>query len=53
MDIVTIFSDQITKELAHKYGLVPETHDGNNKWWKIVIMDHVDLNILMQFASEI
>jgi len=53
MNIVTIFSDQITKELAHKYGLVPETHDGNNKWWKIVIMDHVDLNILMQFASEI
>ncbi len=53
MNIVTIFSDQITKELAHKYGLVPETHDGNNKWWKIVIMDHVDLNILMQFTSEI
>ncbi|MFA7326754.1 MAG: pyridoxal-dependent decarboxylase [Candidatus Kapaibacterium sp.] len=53
MNIVTIFSDQITIELAHKYGLVPETHDGDNKWWKIVIMDHVDLNILMQFVNEI
>ena len=53
MNIVTIKSDQISKELAHKYGLVPESHDGDNKWWKIVIMDHVDLNILMQFVSEI
>ncbi len=53
MNIVTIFSDQISDQIAHKYGLVPETHEGNNKWWKIVIMDHVDLNILMQFVSEI
>ena len=53
MNIVTIFSDQIKNDVAHKYGLVPETHDGNNKWWKIVIMDHVDLNILMQFVKEI
>jgi glutamate/tyrosine decarboxylase-like PLP-dependent enzyme len=53
MNIVTIFSDQLTNEIAHKYGLVPETHDGDNKWWKIVIMDHVDLNILMQFVNEI
>lgn len=53
MNIVTIFSDQIKSDVAHKYGLVPETHDGNNKWWKIVIMDHVDLNILMQFVKEI
>jgi glutamate/tyrosine decarboxylase-like PLP-dependent enzyme len=53
MNIVTIFSDQISDKIAHKYGLVPETHEGNNKWWKIVIMDHVDLNILMQFVGEI
>lgn len=53
MNIVTIFSNQISIEKAKKYGLVPETHDGNNKWWKIVIMDHVDLNILMQFVNEI
>lgn len=53
MNIVTIFSNQISNEKAKKYGLVPETHDGNNKWWKIVIMDHVDLNILMQFVNEI
>ncbi|MER3328582.1 MAG: pyridoxal-dependent decarboxylase [Candidatus Kapaibacterium sp.] len=53
MNIVTIFSDQLKVVIAHNYGLVPETHDGDNKWWKIVIMDHVDLNILMQFVSEI
>lgn len=53
MNIVTISSEFITSELAHKYGLVPETHDGQNKWWKIVVMDHVDLNILMQFVKEI
>lgn len=53
MNIVTIAADQIGTSVAHKYGLVPETHDGNNKWWKIVIMDHVDLDILMQFVGEI
>lgn len=53
MNIVTIAANQISPTLAHKYGLVPETHDGDNKWWKIVVMDHVDLNILMQFVNEI
>jgi tyrosine decarboxylase/aspartate 1-decarboxylase len=32
MNIVTIKSVQISEDLAHNYGLVPESHDGNNKW---------------------
>lgn len=53
MNIVTIASESIKPDLAHKYGLVPESHNGNNKWWKIVIMDHVSLDVLMQFVNEI
>jgi hypothetical protein len=53
MNIVTIASDCIKPELAHKYGLVPESHIGKNNWWKIVVMDHVDLDIIMQFVDEI
>ena len=53
MNIVTISAKEISSEIAEKYGLVPDSHDENNKWWKIVIMDHVDLNILMQFVEEL
>lgn len=53
MNIVTISSVCVGLEIANKYGLVPETHGGENKWWKIVVMDHVDLNVLMQFVNEI
>ncbi len=46
MNIVTMKSDKISKKMEDKFDLVPETHDGNNKWYKIVIMDHVEINHL-------
>ena len=46
MNIVTMKSDKISQKLEEKFDLVPETHDGKNKWYKVVIMDHVEINHL-------
>ena len=53
MNIVTMKSDHISTAIEEKYDLVPETHDGNNKWYKIVIMDHVEVDHLEQFLEEL
>lgn len=53
MNIVTIHAEFISDELMHKYHLVPETHKGNHKWLKIVIMDHVELDDLMVFVNDL
>ncbi len=53
MNIVTIHSEFIPDELMHKYHLVPDTHNGNHKWLKIVIMDHVKVDDLMAFINDI
>ena len=53
MNIVTIHAEFIPDELAIKYDLVPDTHNGNHKWLKIVIMDHVELDDLMAFIEEL
>ena len=41
VNIVTIDSKYISTNLAKKYNLVPDSHDDNPKWWKIVMMSHV------------
>ena len=53
MNIVTMKSDNIPVEVEKKYDLVPETHDGNNKWYKVVIMDHVEVDHLEKLVEEI
>ncbi len=53
MNIVTIHAEFIPNELALKYDLVPDTHSGNHKWLKIVIMDHVELDDLIAFVDEL
>jgi hypothetical protein len=36
-----------------KFDLVPQKHDGNNQWYKIVIMDHVEIDHLMAFITDL
>lgn len=43
MNIVTIHAEFIPKEIAEKYHLVPETHNHKNNWYKIVLMNHVEV----------
>jgi len=53
MNIVTLKSQYVPVELAHKYGLVPDTHNGNNQWYKVIIMDHVEIEDLLKFVNEL
>jgi len=53
MNIVTIRAKYITEELAHKYMLVPDVHEANVKWWKIVVMDHVKQGLIDSFLSDL
>lgn len=53
MNIVTIQAQYITKELEEKYDLVPQKHDKGNLWYKIVIMDHVEIDHLSTFITDL
>jgi glutamate/tyrosine decarboxylase-like PLP-dependent enzyme len=53
MNIVTIHSEFIPETIADKFDLVPESHDKNNKWYKVVLMDHVEVQHLKSFINEL
>jgi tyrosine decarboxylase / aspartate 1-decarboxylase len=53
MNIVTIQSKSIPQEIAEKYTLVPQKHDNSNEWYKIVIMDHVEVEHLTNFIKDL
>ena len=53
MNIVTIRAEYIPIKIAEKYGLVPQQHDENNQWYKIVLMDHVEVEHLTTFIEDL
>ena len=53
MNIVTIRAEYIPIKIAKKYGLVPQQHDENNQWYKIVLMDHVEVEHLTTFIEDL
>lgn len=53
MNIVTIPAQYITKSLEEKYDLVPQKHSEGNQWYKIVIMDHVEVDQLSTFMADL
>ena len=53
MNIVTLKSQYVPEDLAQKFGLVPETHDGSNNWYKVIMMDHVEIDDLLKFVNEL
>jgi glutamate/tyrosine decarboxylase-like PLP-dependent enzyme len=53
LNIVTIRAQYIPKKLAEKYNLVPEKHEIGNKWYKIVIMEHVEIDHLSTFINDL
>jgi tyrosine decarboxylase/aspartate 1-decarboxylase len=52
-NIVAIRAKHIRPELAKKYGLVPDSHNQNPQWYKIVLMEHVHVDHLMPFVEEL
>jgi glutamate/tyrosine decarboxylase-like PLP-dependent enzyme len=53
MNIVTIKAEYIPLAIAEKYDLVPQQHDENNQWYKIVLMDHVEVEHLTTFIEDL
>lgn len=53
INIVAIKSNQITPELAYKYELVADTYEHTPSWWKIVVMDHVNMKMIKSFISDL
>ncbi len=53
MNIVTIRSRYIIRALADKYKLVPDSHNDDPAWYKIVVMDHVSIDQLQAFIHDL
>lgn len=53
MNIVTIKSKYIPEEIAEKFQLVPQKHDHTNEWYKVVLMNHVEVDDLMTFVETL
>lgn len=53
MNIVTLRSECVPEPIAHKYNLVPQSHDESNQWYKIVLMDHVEIEHLKDFIQDL
>ncbi len=50
---VAIESRFVDKNLVEKFGLVPDTHSGNPNWYKIVVMEHVTVDVMEPFINEL
>lgn len=53
MNLVTIKAQYIPDDLALKYDLVPQKHDASNQWYKIVLMEHVEIEHLEQLLEAL
>ena len=53
MNIVTIHAEKIPEKIASAFDLVPQQHNANNKWYKIVLMNHVEVEHLTTFIAQL
>jgi tyrosine decarboxylase / aspartate 1-decarboxylase len=53
LNIVAIRSKHIPAPVVCKYGMVPDTHTDEPNWYKIVVMDHVEIEYLQEFIREL
>jgi len=53
MNIVTLYASHVPNEIAVKFDLVPEQHNDKNKWYKVVIMDHVEIDSLLKLIEAL
>lgn len=53
MNVVAIRAAQVPRQVAERYLLVPDTHEGEPSFWKIVVMDHVTDDALARFVAEL
>jgi hypothetical protein len=54
INFVTIKATHIPVALAKEFDLVPQKHDSEtNQWYKIVVMEHVEVEHLIQFLDKL
>ncbi|MBX3162951.1 MAG: aspartate aminotransferase family protein [Bacteroidetes bacterium] len=53
LNIIAIKANHVSPQLAATYGLVPDAHHGAAKWYKIVVMEHVEVEHLQLFLDEL
>lgn len=53
MNIIALLASQMPERIAIKYGLVPDSHEGKARWYKIVVMDHVELDHLASLIKDL
>ncbi len=53
MNIISILDGEIPKNICTKYTLVPDTHIKKPTWWKIVVMEHVNWNLVNKFINDL
>lgn len=52
MNIVIIRWECVPEATVRKYNLVSQSHDESKEWYKIVLMDHVDIEYLKNFNQD-
>ena len=53
MNIVTIKASFIPEHLAARFDLVPQKHDSTNQWYKVIMMEHVEIEHLTLLLDEL
>jgi glutamate/tyrosine decarboxylase-like PLP-dependent enzyme len=53
MNIVTLKAAYISEELAERFDLVPQKHDKTNQWFKVIMMEHVEIDHLTLLLNEL
>lgn len=53
MNVVAMRADGVPADVARRWHLVPDTHDGPPRFWKVVVMDHVSDDVLARFLAEL
>lgn len=53
MNVVALRAEGFPAEVAHRFHLVPDRHEGTPCWWKIVVMDHVTTPLLERFLEAL
>ncbi len=53
LNIVAIRAQHIPAAIANEYGMVPDSHTEAPKWYKVVVMDHVEIDYLQGFIKAL
>ena len=53
MNIVTLKAKYVTTVLAERFDLVPQKHDKTNEWFKVIMMEHVEIEHLTLLLEEL